>query len=117
MNSKRKGEFCLIVEGSYLSEAEAERALREPFIEEWAETTGRFRIHNLGEIQVAPGVMLGSLGVRAIDDGIFQVASTDPQHPLTEHKARLVAEALRRQDTFDEISIELCADADAEDAT
>ena len=115
MNRKKKGDFCLIVEGSYLSESEAERALREPFIEEWAETTGRFRIHNLGEIQVAPGVMLGSLGVRAIDDGIFQVASADPQHPLTEHKARLVAEAIRRQDMFDEISVEPREESDAKE--
>ncbi len=96
----------MIVEGNYLSEAEAEHALRDPFIEDWAEATGSFRIHNLGEIQVAPGVMLGSLGVRVIADCLFEVASIDPKHPLTEHKARLVAEALRRQDMFDEINVE-----------
>ena len=30
-----------------------------------------------------------------------------PNHPLTEHKAKGVAEALRRQDMFDEIDVEL----------
>jgi len=38
---------------------------------------------------------------------VFEIASTDVDHPLTEHKARGVAEALRRQDMFDAIEIEL----------
>ena len=99
-------EYCLVVEGAYLTESEAEHALRDPFIEEWVEETGRFRIHNLGEMEIAPGVVLGSLGVVMIDDGVFEIASTDPEHPLTEHKARQVAEALRRHDMFDEIAVE-----------
>lgn len=115
-------EFCLIVEGSYLSESEAEHALRDPFIEEWVEETGRFRIHNLGEMEIAPGVVLGSLGVSQLDEGAFEIASTDPEHPLTEHKARVVAEALRRHDMFDEITVEPRGGAgakpgEAEDAT
>jgi hypothetical protein len=99
-------EYCLVVEGAYLSESEAEHALRDPFIEEWVEDTGRFRIHNLGEMEAAPGVVLGSLGVRVIDDGVFEIASTDPERPLTEHKARQVAEALRRHAMFDGIAVE-----------
>jgi hypothetical protein len=99
-------EFCLIVEGSYLSEQEALHALRDPFIEDWVEETGSFRIHNLDEMEIAPGVVLGSLGVRVVDDELFEIASTDPEHPLTQHKARVVAEALRRQAMFDEISVE-----------
>jgi hypothetical protein len=42
-----------------------------------------------------------------LDERIFEIASTDADHPLTEHKAKGVAEALRRQDMFDEIDIEL----------
>lgn len=99
-------EYCLIVEGAYLSESEAEHALRDPFIEEWVEETGHFRVHNLGEMEVAPGVVLGSLGVVMVDDGVFEIASTDPEHPLTAHKAKLVAAALRRHDMFDEITVE-----------
>ncbi|HEY9283020.1 MAG TPA: hypothetical protein VIP46_06165 [Pyrinomonadaceae bacterium] len=99
-------EYCLVVEGGYLSEAEAEHALRDPFIEDWVEERGRFRIHNLGEMEIAPGVVLGSLGVVMVDDGVFEIASTDPEHPLTEHKAKQVADALRRYDMFDEIAVE-----------
>lgn len=99
-------EYCLVVEGGYLTESEAEHALRDPFVEDWVEETGRFRIHNLVEMEVAPGVILGSLGVVMIDDGVFEIASTDPEHPLTEHKAKLVAAALRRHDMFDEIAVE-----------
>lgn len=99
-------EYCLIVEGAYLSESDADHALRDPFIEDWVEQTGRFRVHNMGEIQITPGVTLGSLGVMMLDDRTFEIASTDPEHPLTEHKAKGVAEALRRQDMFDEIKVE-----------
>lgn len=99
-------EYCLIVDGAYLSETEAEHALRDPFIEDWVEETGRFRIHNMGHIEVAPGVALGSLGVVMLDERLFEIASTDPEHPLTEHKARSVAEALKRFDMFDEITVE-----------
>jgi hypothetical protein len=101
-----KTEYCLMVEGSYLSESEAEHALRDPFIEDWVEEHGSYRIHNLAEMEVVPGVVLGSLGVLMVDDGLFEIASSDPEHPLTQHKAKGVAEALRRQGMFDEISVE-----------
>ena len=104
--AKEVREYCLIVEGAYLSESEAEHALRDPFIEDWVEQTGRFRLHNMDEIQICPGVTLGSLGVVMVDDRVFEIASTDPDHPLTEHKAKGVAEALRRQDMFDEVKVE-----------
>jgi hypothetical protein len=98
-------EYCLIVEGAYLSESEAEHALRDPFIEDWVEQTGRFKIHNMNEIQITSGVTLGSLGVVMLDDRVFEIASTDGDHPLTQLKAKGVADALRRQDMFDEIEI------------
>ena len=112
MKTNKGIEYCLIVEGAYLTESEAEHALRDPFIEDWVEQTGRFRIHNMGDIEVAPGVALGSLGVVMLDDRVFEIASTDPEHPLTEHKAKGVAEALKRQDMFDEISVETREDSD-----
>ncbi|HEX8458734.1 MAG TPA: hypothetical protein VF656_15675 [Pyrinomonadaceae bacterium] len=99
-------EYCLIVEGPYLTDSEAEHALRDPFLEDWVEQTGKFRIHNLKEIEVVPGVSLGMLGVRMLDDELFEIASTDPEHPLTEHKAKGVAAALTRHGMFDEISVE-----------
>ena len=116
MKGHKSSEYCLIVEGSYLNVSEAEHALRDPFIEDWVEQTGRFRIHNLKEMEVAPGVTLGQLGVEMVEEGVFRVASLDPEHPLTEHKARGVAEALRRQDMFDEITVEPRVFADEEDS-
>ena len=111
----KKGlEYCLIVEGSYLTESEAEHALRDPFIEDWVEQTGRFRIHNMGDIEVTPGVALGMLGVRHLDERLFEIASTDPEHPLTQHRARGVADALRRQDMFDEVRVEVREEDDDE---
>lgn len=104
INSGR--EYCLIAEGAYLSVSEAEHALRDPFIEDWVEETGRFRIHNLHEMEIVPGVVLGALGVEMIDDEVFEIASNDPERPLTEHKARGVAEAVRRHGMFDEITVE-----------
>ena len=106
MKARSQDEYCLIVEGPYLTVSEAEHALRDPFIEDWVEETGRFRVHNLHEMLVVPGVTLGQLGVELLDERVFEIASLDPKHPLTEHKARGVAEALRRQDMFDEISVE-----------
>src|SRR4029079_1799065 len=105
-NRKEVREYCLIVEGAYLDESEAEHALRDPFIEDWVEQTGHFKIHNMDEIQITPGVTLGSLGVVMLDDRIFEIASADAEHPLTEHKAKGVAEALRRQDMFEEVKVE-----------
>jgi hypothetical protein len=110
MKTNKGREYCLIVEGAYLSETDAEHALRDPFIEDWVEQTGRFRIHHMGDIEIAPGVALGWLGVRLIDERLFEIASTNPEHPLTEGKAKGVAEALRRQDMFDSVTVELMED-------
>ena len=124
MTGNKSSEYCLVVEGPYLDVSEAEHALRDPFIEDWVEQTGRFRIHNLGEMEVVPGVTLAQLGVEMLDAEIFEIASNDPEHPLTEHKARGVAEALLRQGMFDEVGVEprggdgdADADADAEEIT
>src|SRR6266513_6020236 len=104
MTDSNRREYCLIVEGAYLTEGDAEHALRDPFIEDWVEQTGHFKIHNMDDIQVTAGVTLGSLGVVMIDERLFEIASTDAQRPLTEHKAKGVADALRRQDMFDEVN-------------
>ena len=114
--TKASDEYCLIAEGNYLSESEAEHALRDPFIEDCVEERGRFRIHNLGEIELTPGVALGMLGIRMLDDELFEIASTDPERQLTEIKARRVAEGLRRQGMFEEINVEPRAGAGEDDA-
>lgn len=94
-----------------MDESEAEHALRDPFIEEWVEQTGKFRIHNFDDIEVAGGLSLGDLVVRMIDDEVFEIKSNKPGRPITRHKADLIVEALRRQDMFDEIRIEALEEA------
>src|SRR5204863_7640914 len=106
MTENKGREYCLIVEGAYLTESEAEHALRDPFIEDWVEQHGHFKIHNMDDIQVTPGVTLGSLGVVMLDDRVFEIASADADHPLTEHKDKGLAAALRRQDMFGEVYVE-----------
>ena len=105
MKSNSGREYCLIVEGAYLSESEAEHALRDPFVEDWVEQTGHFRVHHMGDIEVTPGVALAMLSVVMLDDRMFEIASLDPERPLTEVRARGIAEALRRQDMFEEIKV------------
>ena len=106
MSKDQPQEYCLIVEGNYFDESDAEHALRDPFIEEWVEQTGRFRLHNFDDIEVAAGIALGWLKVKMIDDEVFEITCKKPDRPLSEHKAKLIAEALRRQDMFDSISVE-----------
>lgn len=106
MKSGSKAEFCLIVEGAYYTEQEAEHALRDPFVEEFVEETGKFRVHNFDDIEVASGFSLGSLAIKMIEEEVFEISSNLPNRPLTEEKAQKIAEALRRHDMFDEISIE-----------
>lgn len=106
MNKQRLSEYRLIVEGNYTDESEAEHALRDPFIEEWVEETGNFKIHNFDEIEVGAGIALGWLQVKMVDDEMFEISCKRPDKPLTEQKARMIAEALRRQDMFDDIRIE-----------
>jgi hypothetical protein len=105
--SKESAEpFGLIVEGAYRTQGEAERALLDPFLEDWVEETGRFRIHQMDSIAVVPGVMLGHLQIEPVGDHLFLITSKDPQHALTGRKAHALAEALRRQDMFENIQVE-----------
>ncbi len=103
--SDKHREYCLVVAGNYLDEGEAEHALRDPFIEEWVEQTGKFRIHNFDDIEVTGGISLGDLVVTMLEDEIFEITSNHSGRPLTEQKAKLLADSLRRQDMFDEITL------------
>lgn len=106
MEKKAAAEYCLIVEGNYFDESEAVSALRDPFIEDYVEQTGSFRIHNFDDIEVACGISLGELMVSMIDDELFEISCQQNGRPLTEHRAKLLAEAVRRHDMFDEVRVE-----------
>ncbi len=66
----------------------------------------------MSEILITPAVTLGSLGVVMLEERMFEIASADPEQPLNEHKAKGVADALRRQDMFEEIKVEPREDAE-----
>lgn len=89
-----------------MDESDAEDALREPFIDEYVQNTGSFRIHNFNDIEVAGGFSIGDFAIEMIDEKVFEITSSNTSRPISEHKAKLIAEALRRQDMFDEIRIE-----------
>src|SRR5882762_6385804 len=71
MKKYRNEPYCLIVEGNYATLEEARHALLDPFIEDWTERTGRFRIHQMDSIVVVPGVMLGHLDIEQTADNTF----------------------------------------------
>ena len=60
----------------------------------------------MDEIEVAQGVALSLLSISMAEEGIFEIVSADESRPLTEQKAKMVAEALERQGMFDEINVE-----------
>ena len=106
MSETKSTEFCLIVEGNYFTVEEAKHALCDPFIEEFVEENGKFRIHNFDDIQATSGISLGDLEVAEIDDGVFEISCRTSPQILNKRKAEMLAETLRRQAMFDEISVE-----------
>ena len=106
MNDTKSNEFCLIVEGNYFTVEEAKHALHDPFIEDFVEQTGRFRIQNFEDIQAVSGIPLGDLEIAEVDEGIFEISCRTSPQILNRRKADLLAETLRRQAMFDEINVE-----------
>ncbi len=106
MNETKSTEFCLIVEGNYFTSEEAKHALCDPFIEEFVEQSGKFRIHNFDHIQATSGISLGDLEIAEIDEGVFEISCRTSSQILNKRKAEMLAETLRRQAMFDEVSVE-----------
>ncbi|MBA2494416.1 MAG: hypothetical protein H0V31_06940 [Acidobacteria bacterium] len=106
MNTTKAAEFCLIVKGNYFTVEEAKHALQDPFIEDFVEEKGKFRIHNFDDIQATSGISLGDLEIEMIDDEVFEISCKSSPLILTERKAEKLAETLRRQAMFDEITVE-----------
>lgn len=106
MNDTKSIECCLIVEGSYFTVEEAKHALHDPFIEDFVEQTGKFRIQNFEDIQAVSGIPLGELEIAMIDDEVFEISCRTSPLILNRRKADQLAETLRRQAMFDEITVE-----------
>lgn len=99
-------EFCLIVEGNYDSVDEAKHALTAPFLEDYIEETGKFRLNDFDVIRVAGGISLGDLEIAEIDDCIFEISCRSSPLILNRRKAEQLAQTLRQQAMFEEIRIE-----------
>src|SRR5687767_8441434 len=99
-------EYCLIVEGNYENVDEAKHALSAPFLEEFIEKTGKFRLDDYDLIQVVGGISLGDLEIAQIDDFLFEISMRSSPKILKLHRAEQLAEILRRQLVFDEVRIE-----------
>ncbi len=106
MNNNKSAEYCLIAEGNYESVEEAKHALIDPFIEEFVEKNGKFRLHNFDDIRATSGISLGDLEIEMIDDGIFEISCRSSPLMLNQRKAEKLADTLRLQAMFDEISVE-----------
>jgi hypothetical protein len=106
MNNQKTGEFCLIVEGNYLTVEEARHALIDPFIEDFVEQNGKFRIQNFDDIRVVSGISLNDMEIAMIDDGVFEISCRRSGQVLNRTRAEKLSETLNRQAMFDEIRIE-----------
>lgn len=106
MNNTKSGEFCLIVEGNYFTVEEARHALCDPFIEEFVEENGKFRIHNFDDIQATSGIALGDLEITEVEEGVFEISCRTSPQILNKRKAEMLAETIRRQAMFDEVTVE-----------
>ncbi len=106
MENNKAAEFCLIVEGNYENIEEAKHALHDPFIEDYVEEHGKFRIQNFENIRVTSGISLGDLEIAMIEEEVFEISCRSTPLVLTERKAEKLAETLRRQAMFDEIYVE-----------
>ena len=106
MNEAKGADFCIFVEGFYDTVEEAKHALIDPFIEDYVEKTGKYKIHNADEIFVASGIALSDLCIAEVEEGLFEISCRDSPQILTRRRAEQLAEKLRFQAIFDEIRIE-----------
>lgn len=106
MSAPNSSEFCIIAEGFFDSIEEAKHALIDPFIEDYVEKTGSYKLHQAGDIHVASGIAISDLSISEIDDGVYEISCRDSPQVLTRRRADQLAEKLTRQAMFDEIRIE-----------
>ena len=99
-------EYCLIAEGNYENVDEAKRALVAPFLEEYIERAGKFRLDDYDLIQVVGGISLGDLEIAEINRFLFEISLRSSPKILKQHKAEQLADILRRQLVFDEVRVE-----------
>ncbi len=102
---KNSSEFCLLVYGEYEDVEEAKNALQTPFVEDYVEEHGKFRLQNFDNIRVAKGISLGELEIAQINDETFEISCSNSHKLLNKTRINELAETLDIYDMFDEIEI------------
>ena len=101
----KAAEYRLIVTGGFENTEDAKNALQIPFIEDFVEEKGRFRIHDLENIRVASGISLGDLEIAPIADETFEISCRTSSLILNRRRIDELAETLRIYDIFDTVEI------------
>ena len=102
MTGNKGREYCLVVEGAYLTESEAEHALRDP-LRGLGEQNGT-QNHNRTIYRGRRG-HFGSLGRNVCSMIASWNCSVDPDRPLTSTRPRALP-SIERQDMFEEVNVE-----------
>lgn len=101
----KSSEYCLVVYGDYQNVEEAKNALQTPFIEDYFEDHGKFRLQDFSNIRVAKGISLGDLMIAQIESETFEISCTNSHKPLNRTRIEELAELLSLYDMFDEVEI------------
>lgn len=102
---KNSGEYKLVLKGNYDSINDAKHALQDPFVEDYVEETGNFRLQDFDKIRAANGIVLGDLEIAQFEDGTFEVYCKDSAPVLNKRRAEELAENLRDHAMFYDIEI------------
>ncbi len=102
---KDSGEFKIILKADYKNIIDAKHALQDPFVEDFVEETGHFRLQDFENIRAADGISLGDLEIAQIDDETFEVSCARTSPILSKRRADELAKILDDYGMFDEVEI------------
>lgn len=102
---KNSNEFKIILKGSYENIMEAKHALQDPFVEDFVEETGHFRLQDFENIRAANGISLGDLEIAQIDVETFEVSCTKTSPIFNKRRAEELASVLDEYGMFEEVGI------------
>lgn len=102
---KNSSEFKIALKGSYENINDAKHALQDPFVEDFVEENGHFKLQDFESIRVANGISLGDLEIAQIDDEIYEVYCKDSSPVLNKRRADELAEMLNEYGMFYEVEI------------
>lgn len=102
---KKTGEFKIALKGNYDSINDAKHALQDPFVEDFVEETGHFRLQDFENIRVASGITLSDLEIAQTGENTFDVYCKDSAPVLSKRRAEELVEMLEDHRMFYDIEI------------